>query len=229
MCNVLCGCCVLSVVMICIKTMFCASSQREASFNKPPPSLHFEWLLGNTIRQARLFQFVSEPSSSLQTANNSRPWTTSRPLPTALSPHTSRVNKEPLWRLGIQDIRLSHQLSCRCPSTHHVPPFSTLLPFFRPSSTLTVPLSDFFFNVFVDTPKSLKLIDSYMVYVLLTGIIQFVYVVIAGTFPNNAFLAGFISTVASFVLAGLCGDKGRFALQIAYFQLTTRMDFVQDT
>jgi oligosaccharyltransferase complex subunit epsilon len=41
-----------------------------------------------------------------------------------------------------------------------------------------------------------------MVYVLLTGIIQFVYVVIAGTFPNNAFLAGFISTVASFVLAG---------------------------
>ncbi|KAG0374328.1 MAG: DAD/Ost2 [Linnemannia gamsii] len=54
---------------------------------------------------------------------------------------------------------------------------------------------------FKDTPKSLKLIDSYMVYVLLTGIIQFVYVVIAGTFPNNAFLAGFISTVSSFVLA----------------------------
>ncbi|KAF9359041.1 hypothetical protein BGX26_000292 [Mortierella sp. AD094] len=52
-----------------------------------------------------------------------------------------------------------------------------------------------------DTPKSLKLIDSYMVYVLLTGIIQFVYVCIAGTFPNNAFLAGFISTVAAFVLA----------------------------
>lgn len=43
-----------------------------------------------------------------------------------------------------------------------------------------------------------------MVYILLTGIIQFVYVVIAGTFPNNAFLAGFISTVAGFVLAGMC-------------------------
>ncbi|KAG0206684.1 Dolichyl-diphosphooligosaccharide-protein glycosyltransferase subunit dad1 [Mortierella sp. GBA30] len=56
-------------------------------------------------------------------------------------------------------------------------------------------------SYFKDTPRSLKLIDSYMVYVLLTGIIQFVYVVIAGTFPNNAFLAGFISTVASFVLA----------------------------
>jgi oligosaccharyltransferase complex subunit epsilon len=41
-----------------------------------------------------------------------------------------------------------------------------------------------------------------MVYILLTGIFQFVYVCIAGTFPNNAFLAGFISTVAGFVLAG---------------------------
>ncbi|KAG0259375.1 Dolichyl-diphosphooligosaccharide-protein glycosyltransferase subunit dad1 [Mortierella polycephala] len=56
-------------------------------------------------------------------------------------------------------------------------------------------------SYFKDTPKSLKLIDGYMVYVLLTGIIQFIYVCIAGTFPNNAFLAGFISTVASFVLA----------------------------
>ncbi|KAI1300658.1 Dolichyl-diphosphooligosaccharide-protein glycosyltransferase subunit dad1 [Mortierella claussenii] len=52
-----------------------------------------------------------------------------------------------------------------------------------------------------ETPRSLKLIDSYMVYVLLTGAIQFIYVCIAGTFPNNAFLAGFISTVATFVLA----------------------------
>ncbi|KAI8354392.1 DAD/Ost2 [Mortierella sp. GBAus27b] len=52
-----------------------------------------------------------------------------------------------------------------------------------------------------DTPKGLKLIDAYMVYILLTGIFQFVYVCIAGTFPNNAFLAGFISTVAGFVLA----------------------------
>jgi hypothetical protein len=54
----------------------------------------------------------------------------------------------------------------------------------------------------IDTPRGLKLIDAYMVYILLTGIIQFVYVSIAGTFPNNAFLAGFISTVAGFVLAG---------------------------
>lgn len=53
-----------------------------------------------------------------------------------------------------------------------------------------------------DTPTSLKLIDVYLVYIMLSGILQFVYMMIAGTFPYNAFLAGFISTVGSFVLAG---------------------------
>ncbi|KAI8138318.1 DAD/Ost2 [Fennellomyces sp. T-0311] len=52
-----------------------------------------------------------------------------------------------------------------------------------------------------DTPGSLKLIDVYLAYIMITGIAQFVYMVLAGTFPYNAFLAGFISTVGSFVLA----------------------------
>ncbi|KRZ60488.1 Dolichyl-diphosphooligosaccharide--protein glycosyltransferase subunit DAD1 [Trichinella nativa] len=51
------------------------------------------------------------------------------------------------------------------------------------------------------TPIRLKLIDAYMLCILLTGIIQFVYCCIVGTFPFNSFLAGFISCVASFVLA----------------------------
>uniref|UniRef100_A0A0K0FVY7 Dolichyl-diphosphooligosaccharide--protein glycosyltransferase subunit DAD1 n=1 Tax=Strongyloides venezuelensis TaxID=75913 RepID=A0A0K0FVY7_STRVS len=51
------------------------------------------------------------------------------------------------------------------------------------------------------TPKKLKIIDAYMVYILLTGIVQFIYCVFLTSFPFNAFLAGFISTVASFVLA----------------------------
>lgn len=52
-----------------------------------------------------------------------------------------------------------------------------------------------------DTPASLKLIDVYLVYILITGIVQFVYMALVGTFPYNAFLGGFISTVGSFVLA----------------------------
>nr|CAG4645964.1 EOG090X0KAT [Lynceus sp. MCZ IZ 141354] len=53
------------------------------------------------------------------------------------------------------------------------------------------------------TPKKLKMIDSYLFYVLLTGIIQFIYCCLVGTFPFNSFLSGFISTVGSFVL-GAC-------------------------
>ncbi|OXA62566.1 dolichyl-diphosphooligosaccharide--protein glycosyltransferase subunit DAD1 [Folsomia candida] len=51
------------------------------------------------------------------------------------------------------------------------------------------------------TPKRLKIVDAYLFYILLTGIIQFVYCCLVGTFPFNSFLSGFISSVASFVLA----------------------------
>lgn len=52
------------------------------------------------------------------------------------------------------------------------------------------------------TPKKLKIIDAYLLYILLTGIIQFVYCCLVGTFPFNSFLSGFISSVGSFILAG---------------------------
>jgi len=52
------------------------------------------------------------------------------------------------------------------------------------------------------TPVKLKVIDMFLAYVLLTGIVQFAYCILVGTFPFNSFLSGFISTVATFVLAG---------------------------
>ncbi|KAL9923781.1 dolichyl-diphosphooligosaccharide--protein glycosyltransferase subunit DAD1 [Glossina fuscipes] len=51
------------------------------------------------------------------------------------------------------------------------------------------------------TPKKLKLIDTYMGFIFLTGVIQFCYCCLVGTFPFNSFLSGFISTVSCFVLA----------------------------
>jgi oligosaccharyltransferase complex subunit epsilon len=54
-----------------------------------------------------------------------------------------------------------------------------------------------------NTPQRLKIIDVYLVYVLLTGIVLFTYCTLVTTFPFNSFLAGFISTVGSFVLAGM--------------------------
>jgi len=52
------------------------------------------------------------------------------------------------------------------------------------------------------TPKKLKIVDAYLFYIMLTGIIQFVYCCLVGTFPFNSFLSGFISCVGSFVLGG---------------------------
>lgn len=59
-----------------------------------------------------------------------------------------------------------------------------------------------FFNEYnQSTAKRLKIIDAYLLYILLTGGIQFVYCLLVGSFPFNSFLAGFISCVSSFVLA----------------------------
>merc|ERR1712002_251644 len=53
------------------------------------------------------------------------------------------------------------------------------------------------------TITKLKIIDGFLLYVLLTGVIQFIYCCLVGTFPFNSFLAGFISCVGTFVL-GVC-------------------------
>ena len=53
-----------------------------------------------------------------------------------------------------------------------------------------------------ETPRKLKLVDAYLGYIMMTGIIQFMYCCLVGTFPFNSFLAGFISTIGSFVLGG---------------------------
>lgn len=52
------------------------------------------------------------------------------------------------------------------------------------------------------TSKKIKIIDSYLLYVFITGIYQFIYCCLVGTFPFNSFLSGFISSVSCFVLGG---------------------------
>ncbi|XP_062501766.1 dolichyl-diphosphooligosaccharide--protein glycosyltransferase subunit DAD1-like [Corticium candelabrum] len=53
------------------------------------------------------------------------------------------------------------------------------------------------------TPKKLMIIDAYLTYIMLTGMVQFAYCAYVGTFPFNSFLSGFISCVGSFIL-GVC-------------------------
>ncbi|KAJ7179475.1 oligosaccharyl transferase epsilon subunit [Mycena filopes] len=50
------------------------------------------------------------------------------------------------------------------------------------------------------TSDRLKFIDSFLVFLMLSGIVQFAYCVLITTFPYNAFLSGFGSTVGQFVL-----------------------------
>lgn len=49
------------------------------------------------------------------------------------------------------------------------------------------------------TPR-LKLIDLFLAFLVALGILQFIYVLLVGNFPFNAFLGGFISCVGQFVL-----------------------------
>ncbi|KAJ2779356.1 Dolichyl-diphosphooligosaccharide-protein glycosyltransferase subunit dad1 [Coemansia javaensis] len=51
------------------------------------------------------------------------------------------------------------------------------------------------------TPQRLKAIDAYMAFCVAVGVLQLAYCVLAGTFPYNAFLAGFGSAVGCFVFA----------------------------
>ncbi|KAJ7122809.1 defender against cell death 1 [Mycena epipterygia] len=50
------------------------------------------------------------------------------------------------------------------------------------------------------TSDRLKFIDAFLVFLMLSGIVQFLYCVLITTFPYNAFLSGFSSTVGQFVL-----------------------------
>lgn len=53
-----------------------------------------------------------------------------------------------------------------------------------------------------ETEDRVKLIDYFLISVLLTGIIQLIYCLIVGTFPFNAFLSGFFVSIGSFVITG---------------------------
>jgi hypothetical protein len=70
------------------------------------------------------------------------------------------------------------------------------------SSSASSIVSDFLAKYQKTTPKKIKLIDGFLAYVLATGITQFIYCALVGTFPFNSFLSGFVCTVGVFVLAG---------------------------
>ncbi|KAF2459893.1 DAD family-domain-containing protein [Lineolata rhizophorae] len=55
-------------------------------------------------------------------------------------------------------------------------------------------------NYVARTPQRVKLLDAFMGFLAVVGALQFVYCVLAGNYPFNAFLSGFSATVGQFVL-----------------------------
>ncbi|KAH8891000.1 defender against death DAD protein [Thozetella sp. PMI_491] len=50
------------------------------------------------------------------------------------------------------------------------------------------------------TPQRTKLLDVFMLFLVVVGGVQFLYCILAGNYPFNAFLSGFSATVGQFVL-----------------------------
>lgn len=63
-------------------------------------------------------------------------------------------------------------------------------------------LSKFAATYVREVSPQIKLLDTFLAYVLFVGFVQVVYCAVVGTFPFNSFLSGFIATVGVFVLTG---------------------------
>ncbi|KAJ3925063.1 MAG: DAD/Ost2 [Lentinula lateritia] len=81
------------------------------------------------------------------------------------------------------------------------PKSSSSFTFTKPSSqSASSSLSALLSAYTTQTTPRLKFIDAFLVFLLSSGVLQFVYCVLVTNFPFNAFLAGFSSTVGQFVL-----------------------------
>eukprot|EP00474_Spongospora_subterranea_P010633 CRZ11091.1 hypothetical protein [Spongospora subterranea] len=79
------------------------------------------------------------------------------------------------------------------------PPSTPLTTVHQPAASLDSIYRHLVQDYWSTTPRRLQLIDAYLVYIVATGLVQALYCFLAGSFPFNSFLAGFLSCVASFV------------------------------
>ncbi|KAI0662927.1 defender against cell death 1 [Cubamyces menziesii] len=82
------------------------------------------------------------------------------------------------------------------PATKTAPPAKQTV-----SHAQSHPLLSLWNAYYESTSTRLKTIDAFLVFLVLSGVIQFLYCILVSNFPFNAFLAGFASCVGQFVLA----------------------------
>ncbi|KAI0996949.1 hypothetical protein K3495_g11233 [Podosphaera aphanis] len=68
------------------------------------------------------------------------------------------------------------------------------------SSTPQQIISSICRNYLNTTPQRIMLTDIFLAFLIIVGVLQFVYCLIVGNYPFNAFLSGFSATVGQFVL-----------------------------
>eukprot|EP00164_Ancoracysta_twista_P001245 GFYU01001634.1.p1 GENE.GFYU01001634.1~~GFYU01001634.1.p1 ORF type:complete len:119 (-),score=27.79 GFYU01001634.1:46-402(-) len=69
-----------------------------------------------------------------------------------------------------------------------------------PFGTIAKCTGKFFDSYGSNTPQFLKVMDCFLFFQFLTGVAQFVYAALVGSFPFNSFLSGFIGCVGCFIL-----------------------------
>ncbi|KAI8469925.1 MAG: DAD/Ost2 [Monoraphidium minutum] len=57
-----------------------------------------------------------------------------------------------------------------------------------------------FLDEYKKTPSKVKALDAFIVYALATAAVQFLYMLMVGTFPFNSFLAGILCSLSFFSL-----------------------------
>ncbi|ODQ66437.1 defender against cell death 1 [Nadsonia fulvescens var. elongata DSM 6958] len=68
------------------------------------------------------------------------------------------------------------------------------------TSTSSLTLCQSVHNYWASATTKVKLMDTFMAFLVVLGVLQFIFCVLVGNFPFNAFLGGFSSTVGQFVL-----------------------------
>ena len=58
-------------------------------------------------------------------------------------------------------------------------------------ATTQTPVEALWISYDENTPDRLKLIDSFLVFIMLSGVLQFLYCIFVTNYPFNAFLAGY--------------------------------------
>lgn len=96
------------------------------------------------------------------------------------------------------------------------PSYRSGIPKSKSAAAKRSPLATLLSSYVETTPTKLKLVDAFLAYLMLSGIIQFAYAVLITNFPFNSFLAGFSATVGQFVLAASLRMQANPANQDTY-------------